>query len=143
MKRILVFILMIIFIFALTGCGAGNAKQDIFNLVEKKYDAIVTACEQKDEQALLEINGITQVKIVDGYVLVYCKGAGISVSSQDYGFYYSEDNIPVGVGCGLYIVNPDGGLTPEGDGYQCVDSGYNTFYTEHIKGNIYFYSNAY
>ena len=142
MKRILAFVLVVVFVFALSGCGAKEAKKDIFNLVEKNYDAIVTACENKDSEALLAINGIKEVDIVDGYVLIYCKGAGIAPSSQDYGFYYSEDNSPVTVDCNLGIVCYAADLSPEGDGYQCIVSG-NTFYTEHIKGNIYFYSNAY
>ncbi len=142
MKRILAFVLVVVFVFALSGCGAKESKKDIFNIVEKNYDAIVTACENKDEKALLAIDGITQVNIVDGYVLAYCKGAGIAPSSQDYGFYYSEDNSPVTVDCNLGIVCYAADLSPEGDGYQCIVSG-NTFYTELIKGNIYFYSNAY
>ena len=142
MKRLLAFVLFAVFVFSLTGCSAKNAKSDIFNLVENNYDEIVAACENKDSEALLAIDGVTQVNIVDGYVLVYCKGAGIAPSSQDYGFYYSEDNSPVTVDCNLGIVCYAADLSPEGDGYQCIVSG-NTFYTEHIKGNIYFYSNAY
>ena len=142
MKRLLAFVLLAVFVFSLTGCSAKNAKSDIFNLVENNYDEIVAACENKDSEALLVIDGVTQVSIVDGYVLVYCKGAGIAPSSQDYGFYYSEDNSPVTVDCNLGIVCYAADLSPEGDGYQCIVSG-NTFYTEHIKGNIYFYSNAY
>ena len=142
MKRILAFILVVAFVFALTGCSAKDNKTDIFSLVENNYDEIVAACENKDSEALLAIDGVTQVNIVDGYVLVYCKGAGIAPSSQDYGFYHSEDNSPVTVDCNLGIVCYAADLSPEGDGYQCIVSG-NTFYTEHIKGNIYFYSNAY
>ena len=142
MKRLLAFVLLAVFVFSLTGCSAKKAKSDIFNLVENNYDEIVAACEKKDSEALLAIDGVTQVNIVDGYVLVYCKGAGIAPSSQDYGFYYSEDNSPVTVDCNLGIVCYAADLSPEGDGYQCIVSG-NTFYTEHIKGNIYFYSNAY
>ena len=142
MKRLLAFVLLAVFVFSLTGCSEKNAKSDIFNLVENNYDEIVAACENKDSEALLAIDGVTQVNIVDGYVLVYCKGAGIAPSSQDYGFYYSEDNSPVTVDCNLGIVCYAADLSPEGDGYQCIVSG-NTFYTEHIKGNIYFYSNAY
>ena len=142
MKRILAFVLVVVFVFVLSGCGAKQSKKDIFNVVEKNYDAIVTACENKDKEALLAIDRITQVNIVDGYVLVYCKGAGIAPSSQDYGFYYSEDNSPVTVDCNLGIVCYAADLSPEGDGYQCIVSG-NTFYTEHIRGNIFFYSNAY
>ena len=142
MKKTFAFILMIALVFTFTGCGAKEAKKDIFNLVEKNYDTIVIACENKDTEALLAINGIKEVDIVDGYVLVYCKGAGIAPSSQDYGFYYTEENIPVGVSCNLDIVCYRDTMQPKGSGYEgTVD--YNTFYTEQIKGNIYFYSNAY
>lgn len=140
MKRVLSIILLFVIVILLAGCGPKDAKNDIFNLVEKNYDAILTACMNKDAETLLGINGITNVNIVDGYVLVYCKGAGIAPSSQDYGFYYSEENIPVAVDCNLYILNT--ALSPTENGYQCTVDG-NTFYTEHIKDNIYFYSNAY
>ena len=142
MKKIFAVILVISFVFMFVGCGAKEAKKDIFSLVENNYDTILKACEEKDKDTLLAINGITDVNIVDGYVIVYCKGAGIAPSSQDYGFYYSADNSPVTVDCNLGIVCYAADLSPEGDGYQCIVSG-NTFYTEHIKGNIYFYSNAY
>ena len=142
MKRLLAFVLLAVFVFSLTGCSAKKAKSDIFNLVENNYDEIVAACENKDSEALLAIDGVTQVNIVDGYVLVYCKGAGIAPSSQDYGFYYSEENSPVAVDCNLDILRKAEDLTPKGNGYQCIVSG-NSFYTEHIKGKIYFYSTAY
>ena len=142
MKRTLAFMLVVVFIFALTGCSAKNTKSDIFNLVEKNYDEILKACEDKDEDALLAIKGITRVNVIDGYVIVFCEAKGISVSSQDYGFYYSAENSPVTIDCNQDIVCGVNELTPKGNGYQCVVRG-NTFYTEHIKGNIYFYSNAY
>ncbi len=142
MKKMCAFILAIALIITFTGCGAKEAKKDIFNLVEKNYDAIVAACESEDAEALLAINGITTVEIVDEYVIVFCKGAGIAPSSQDYGFYYSEENSPITVDCNLDIMCYAADLSPEGNGYQCIVSG-DTFYTEHIKGNIYFYSNAY
>ncbi len=142
MKRMIAFILVLSLVVVLAGCGAKEPKQNIFNLVENKYDAIVTACENKDEEALLAIDGIMQVSIVGGYILAYCQGVGIAPSSQDYGFYYSEENSPITVDCNLNIVCYATDLSPEGNGYRCVVSG-NTFYTEHIKGNIYFYSNAY
>ena len=142
MKRILAFVLIIVVAIAIAGCGAKESKKDIFNLVENNYAEIVAACENKDSKALLAIDGITQVNIVDGYVIVFCEAKGISVSSQDYGFYYSVENSPVTIDCNQDIVCGVNDLTPEGNGYQCVIQG-NTFYTEHIKGNIYFYSNAY
>lgn len=142
MKRILAFMLVVVFVFVLSGCRTNDIKTDVFNLVEKNYDTILKACEEKNADALLAIKGITKVNIVDGYVIIFCEAKGISVSSQDYGFYYSEENSPVTIDCNQDIVCEVNDLIPEGNGYQCVVQG-NTFYTENIKGNIYFYSNAY
>ncbi len=141
MKKLFAFILAVCLTAFFAGCGK-TPKQEVFNLVEKKYDAIIKACEDKDVNALLTIKGITKVNVTDGYVIVFCKAEGISVSSQDYGFYYSEENSPVTIDCNQQTVSAVDGLTSEGEGFQCVVSG-NIFYTEHIKGNIYFYSNAY
>jgi len=140
-NKILAFVSAISIILLLVGCGK-TPKEDVFSLVEGKYDKIVAACEGKDADALLAIKGVTKVNIADGYVIVFCKGAGISASSQDYGFYYSEDNSPAAIGCNQDIVCTAEELTAQENGYQCTVSG-DVFYTEHIKGNIYFYSNAY
>ena len=142
MKKIFALVLTISLVFMFVSCGAKESKKDIFSLVENNYDTILKACEKKDKDALLAINGITDVNIVDGYVIVYCKGAGIAPSSQDYGFYYTEENVPVGVGCNLGIVCYIDTMKPVDNGYEGIVD-YNTFYTEHIKGNIYFYNNAY
>lgn len=142
MKRIITYVLVVAFVVVIAGCGAGESKKDIFSLVENNYDEIVASCEEKDTDALLAIDGITRVNVVDGYVLVYCNGAGIAPSSQDYGFYYSEDNTPVMVDCTLGIACYVTDDSLQGNGYECVVGG-NTFFTENIKGNIYFYSNAY
>lgn len=142
MKKLLTYMLAISLVFTLVGCGSGNSKEDIFNLVETNYDAILNACEEQDEAALLAIDGIKNVNIVEDYIIVYCEGAGIAPSSQDYGFYYSAENSPVAVDCNQDIIRNADALTPDGAGFTCVVN-YNTFYTEHIKGNLYFYSNSY
>ena len=82
------------------------------------YDTILNACKEKDKAALLAINGVSEVNIVSGYVIVYCKGAGIAPSSQDYGFYYTEENIPVGIGCNLDIVCKMNTTKPIDNGYE-------------------------
>lgn len=142
MKRIIRFCLIVVLVLVLAGCGAKGSKKDIFNFVENNYDVIVAACEKKDSEGLLAIDGIKEVNIVDGYVVVSCIATGIVPSSQYYGFYYSEDNLPVGVDCNQHIVCDTDDLTAKGDGYQYIDYG-NVFYTERIKDNIYFYSASY
>jgi len=142
MKRLIAFVLLLAFAAALSGCSARTSKKDIIRLVENNYDAIAAACRSKDADALLAIEGIDQVRIVDGYVLVCCEGTGIAPSSQDYGFYYTDENKPVGVSCNLDIACHGDAMQPEGSGYKCTVD-HNTFYTERITENIYFYSNTY
>jgi len=140
MRKALVLIMALIVMLPLSACGsAEKEKQDIFTLVENNYDAIVQACKSKDADALLAIEGIKDVDFADDYVFVYCEGYGIAPSSQYYGFYYSAENLPVAVFDGQIIADTDE-LTEEGSGYKYLDAGYNSFYTEHIKGSIYFYS---
>ena len=141
MKKMFALVLVVFLMIFLTSCRS-TPKENVFSIVEKNYDTILKACEEKDEDALLAIKGVTHVNIIDGYVIVFCEAKGISVSSQDYGFYYSVENSPITVDCNQDMVCGIKDLTPEGNGYQCVVQG-NTFYTEQIKGNIYFYSNAY
>ena len=141
MKKIALLITVFALIICFAACGIDH-KGEIFTLVEENYDTIVTACQNRDKDALLAIDGVSEVKFAVGYVIVYCHGAGIASSSQDYGFYYAENNIPVGIDCSLSIICYRDTMVPKGNGYEgTVD--HNTFYTEQIKGNIYFYSNAY
>ena len=144
MKRFIAFIIAFTILFSLAGCRSAEViKKDIFKLVETNYNTIVAACENKDADALYAIDGVEGVNIVDGYVLVFCCGQGIAPSSQDYGFYYTVENLPVAVNCNNEIIGTNDELTAEGNGYKYYDEGGNYFYTEHIKGNIYFYSNNY
>lgn len=146
MKLIAVFILILSFIVSLTGCRQTELekKEKIFSLVEENYDAIVTACENGDIEALYSIDGteFVNVNVYDGYIIVLCAGYGIAPSSQDYGFYYSPEGLPAAIDCCEEIIRYSEDLSPEGNGFGCTVD-YNTFYTEHIKGNIYFYKNAY
>ena len=133
-------ILALLLLFALAGCGGEEAaKGEIFDLVGQNYDAIVDACIRMDPEALERIDGVTEVYVTDGYILAYCTGAGIAPSSQYYGFYYAPDSQPVAVFDGQILCDTED-LTPEGDGFVYRDSGYNRFYTEHIMGNLYYYS---
>ena len=142
MKRWVAILLVVALALAMAGCGANSKKNDIFKLVEKKYDTILKACEERDQPALLAIDGVEKIKVTDNYVIVYCGGKGCAPSSQDYGFYYSADGSMIGVDCNMDIVCRQDSLQPEGDGFQAVVD-HNTFYTQQIKGNLYFYSNAY
>ena len=141
MKRTFALVLSVFIAITFAGCRE-TPKDDIFTLVEKRYDDILDACEKKDIDFLLSVNGIEKVNVVEGYVIALCKSEGISVSSHDHGFYYSENNSPAAVDCNLDIIRSSENLVSDGNGYSCIISG-NTFYTENIKSNIYFYRNLY
>lgn len=145
MKKILAVCLCfvaIIALFSLRGCRETISKRNVIGLVQENYDEIKNACKNQDSEALLSIEGVQKVNVEDGYMIVFCEGRGISTSSQDYGFYYSEENSPIAVGCSLEIVCGAEDLSPMGRGYRCIVGG-NEFYTEPIKDNLYFYRNAY
>ena len=143
MRKTLLFILVLIFLFSFVGCQNQKAiQQEVVDYVEKNYDLLVEYCSAGNTAALSALDMVEKVAVTDGYILVYCKGSGIAPSSQDYGFYYSADHLPVAIDCNLDIICSSENLTPEGVGYQYVHNG-NVFYTEHILGNLYLYSNAY
>ncbi len=140
MKRTLTLIFAVFLLISLAGCNRSElAKEKIFNLVTENYDAILAACLDRDADALYELEGIAKVDFYGGYILVYCMGAGIAPSSQDYGFYYSRENLPVAVFDG-FIVCQTADLEEEGNGFQYTDQWHNVYYTEHITGNFWFYS---
>ena len=140
MKRVILLVTVFSILLVFAGCRSEETiKKDIFKIVESNYDTSVEAYENKDTDALYAIDGIEDVNIVEGYILVYCGGQGIAPSSQDYGFYYSRENLPVAAFDGQILCRTED-LQPEGNGYQYTDDTYNVFYTEHITGKCYFYS---
>ena len=138
MRKFSIFLALLLVI-SMAGCGGGEGKEAVFDLVEQNCDAIVEACGRMDAEALAGIEGVRKVDVTDGYLLVYCFGEGIAPSSQDHGFYYAPDGQPVAVFDGQILCTTDE-LTPDGDGFVYLDSSSNRFYTEHILGNLYYYS---
>ena len=139
MRKIFI-LLAALMVFSMTGCDYNHsAKAEIFNLVKENFDTMLEACTRLDTEALTQLDGITQVDVTNGYILVYCTGSGIAPSSQDHGFYYAPDGLPVAVFDGHILCGPEA-LAPDGNGYVYRDSGQNRFYTEHIIGNFYYYS---
>ena len=65
MKKMFALVLVVFLMFSLASCRS-TPKENVFSIVEKNYDTILKACEEKDEDALLAIKGVTRVNIVDG-----------------------------------------------------------------------------
>ena len=111
------------------------SKKEIFAVVNKQHDTIISDVEKGEFTDSKSIEGIESVKEYNGIIDFYCGGKGISVSGFDYGFYYTADDLPKAV---EYVSFGEGdSLTPEGDGY-CFNK-YNYYYTEKIRDNFYYY----
>ena len=139
MRRFFSIFLPLALLLSLVGCQTGESiKQSIFNFVLQNEQSILLACSSADSDALLSMDKIQEVDILESFVLVYCEGRGIAPSSQDYGFYYSKNDLPVAVFDG-HILCDTTELKQEGNGYQYCENG-NVFYTEKIADNLWFYS---
>ena len=85
----------------------------------------------------MNIGKIEDVTVLEQGVDFYCGGKGIAPSSQDYGFYYTEDDLPKAIWCGVKYCD-DSLLVEDGDGYS-TDYQHNYYYTEKIRDNFYYY----
>lgn len=140
MKRAFVCTLVVLALFAFFGCNEEtDDKEKIFNIVEDSYEQITKSCETKDMAALLTIKNVKEIDTIDGYIIFCCERDKNPSNSHECGFYYSENNTPVAISDGQIICYNEG-MNSEGKGNKYVDSLNNEYYTEHIKGNLYFYS---
>ena len=125
--------------------NVGNAEineyvEDVDGLYVEIKGLLGTRRVEIDNENILNIlNGkpIANIGIDNGIIIFDCGGKGIAPSSQDYAFYYSPNDEPFAV-FGGYIVCEPSKMTKEGNGYKYIDSGYNIFYVEEIKDNLYF-----
>ena len=112
------------------------SKEEIFDVVNKKYDVIMNDIEKDDFTKSDRIKGITGIKKDDGVIAFSCGGRGNVASGVYYGFYYTEDDSPKVSFLG-YVLYDEEDLKPEGNGY-CFDA-YDYYYTEKIRDNFFYY----
>ena len=106
------------------------SKRQIIKLVNENYNVIAEDISENDFSDTLKLKGIQSVSTEDEIIGFYCGGSGIAPSSQEYGFYYSDNDTPSD-----FILK--GTLKPDGKGYSSSDGNY--FYTEKIRDNFYYY----
>ena len=113
-------------------------KNNIIELVEDNKKIIVEAINTGNYEKIYDIKAIEDITVNDDCVAFYCKGRGIAPSSQEYGFYYSKNNLPIAIfdGKPIHYFKNDLAI---GEGCEYVDSSYNSFYTEKIRDNFYYY----
>jgi len=116
------------------------SKDEIFDIVNNKYDIIISDI-QKDEFTKSErIKGVVEVEDCNGVVRFVCRGTGTAVSGVDCGFYYTADDLPK-VSFLRYVLFSEEDLLPEGKGF-CFNK-FDYFYTEKIRDNFYYYESHY
>lgn len=130
--------------------GAGNSEFNSYvdanglYLDIEKSDTVGRELEIENDilDKILNGNPVEDIAI-DGDVIIFnCGGEGIVPSSQDYCFYYSEDDELFGIAIDEIICSSDK-MEPDGDGFLYTDSSYNTHYTEKITDNFYYCKSAY
>ena len=121
----------------MTGCRATRYKSNIFQLVEKHKQLFLDDIAQGDYTDSKEIDLIEKIYGFDKGVNFYCGGFGLSVSSQEFGFYYAYVDAPLGVWEQTVFCSSQE-LTPDGEGYSANHHN-NSYYTEKICDHFYYY----
>lgn len=114
-----------------------SIKEQIFEIVNDNAQTILADIEEQDFTDSMSVGKIEDVSVLEQGVDFYCGGKGIAPSSQDYGFYYTEDDLPKAIWCGVKYCD-DSLLIEDGEGYS-TDYQYNYYYTEKIRDNFYYY----
>ena len=114
-----------------------SIKEQIFEIVNDNAQTILADIEEQDFTDSMSVGKIEDVSVLEQGVDFYCGGKGIAPSSQDYGFYYTEDDLPKAIWCGVKYCD-DSLLVEDGDGYS-TDYQHNYYYTEKIRDNFYYY----
>lgn len=114
-----------------------SPKEHIFEMVNNNAQTLISDIDRQEFSESMTIRGIEDVSVIGESVDFYCGGKGIAPSSQDYGFYYTEDDLPKAIWCGVKYCD-DSLLVEDGDGYS-TDYQHNYYYTEKIRDNFYYY----
>ena len=111
------------------------SKEEIFGVVNSKYEIIMGDIQKENFKETEKIKGIVSVEDNNGIIDFACEGQGNVVSGASYGFYYTEDDLPkVSF---LHVLFTEEDLIPEDNGY-CFDK-YDYYYTEKIRDKFYYY----
>ena len=115
------------------------SKNEIFDLVNKNYLIILNDIAIQDFQETSKLEGILDIYTQNGVLDFYCGGKGFGDSTSYCGFYYSENDLPIGVWCGAKTHETDELIT-DGNGYTYREpEGDNRYYTERIREKFYYY----
>ena len=130
------FLLLIYGCFSFINFDIINYKIQTISIVNHNRDTILKNIEENDIKSLYKIKGIKEINVQkeSEYINFLCFGYGIGSGTVYYGFYYSYDNKVHNVFSDKIELISDG----IGYSYKQLD-GDNTYYTEKITNNLYYY----
>lgn len=111
------------------------SKEEIFEVVNSKYEIIMSDMQKGNFKETEKIKGIVRVEDNEDVIDFVCEGKGNVVSGAYYGFYYTEDDLPKVSFLPVLFTEKD--LIPKENGY-CFDK-YDYYYTEKIRDKFYYY----
>lgn len=142
--RWLSFVCALLMLMNLTACFFEReylTKEEIFRLVEDNEELLLASVQSGDFSDVVALDARITATAGKVYVDFYCGGRGLSVSGCDYGFYYSEDDLPLV--CHSWV-NSDDALQAQGKGwYKQEADGGDRYYTERIVACFYYYESTF
>lgn len=99
---------------------------------EENGEKIYKQSDNSTFQSIMDIKGLIDVNVEDEIIDFYCGGSGFGSSTSYYGFYYTENDNLSAIWCAGDT------LAPSGKGWSWKN-GDNSYYTEKITDNFYYY----
>ena len=132
--------LLICVMLLISGCDSKkeNRPQDeVAKLVNRNYTVILEDIKENDFSDTKALEGVEEVYSDGDALQVDCGGSGFGSETNYWGFYYSPEDRPLFVWCGDEWLDP---LQEDGNGFSYHESnGDNSYYTEKIRDNFYYY----
>ena len=148
MKRVVIFVLVIMLCLSFAGCNDELSKEDIISLVNNNKDTILQDVSEGDFSNCEKIPKIKEITKHDNYVEFYCGGKGMGGETSYCGFYYfANDDLQAVLNVLAQLIggaDTDVEFTTEDNGYiwRAVE-GDNSLYVEKIDNNLYYYYQSY
>ena len=137
MAKKLMCLLLTVMILCLCGCGVDRLdKDDVLKFVGENREMILEDIAQNRFTDTMDMGFVERVEGSANGVIFYCGGYGLSVSSHDFGFYYSYEDVPLTIWIDEEVFKTDA-LEPDGEGYSADLSG--VYYTERIGDGLWYY----
>lgn len=112
-------------------------KTEICAFVRENEEALIIAIEEGDYSSFEHTGFIGNIEANATAVEFSCGGVGIGSGTSYVGFYYTPDGDMTSVWCAPGSAEL---LVPSGEGFVWYEhNGDNTYYTEHICGDFYYY----